>query len=429
MVASIAPMRAGIESYYTELAREDYYLNGGEPPGMWLGDAAKAVGLTGEITKEELRRTLAGFGGDGEKLVRSAGKDNHQVGWDVTFSAPKDVSVVWGIGNESQRTAIEAAHNKAVSVAVDYLQKNALWSRTGAGGKIWQKAEAVVATFLHGTSRDVDPNLHTHALFANLCVREDGQTGAIVSKKLYEHKMVAGLIYRAALAESLSQDLGFELEQVESWFEIRGFSSEARDFFSKRRNAIKEQVGEGASAEEKDQANLRTRQVKGHVARNDLHPEWQDQAKEFGLDQNYVDGLFKSGKEKINNLDAAKEACQDSIEELAESEGYFSKSDFLRAALSKLQTGKLDVETILKQCDETLRQANVESLGRDSIQSQYFTTEKQLDREKQVLDTAKKMAKEIGKPVSRSEVAKVINGSTANKIAKSVEAFIHGKLA
>ena len=140
MVASIAPMSKGIETYYTELAREDYYLEGGEPPGMWLGTAAEKLGLTGEVQKEDLSRLLAGFGRENDKLVRNAGSENRQVGWDMTFSAPKDVSIVWGIGSDAQRNAIEEAHNKAVEVAIEYLQKEAMWSRTGQAGKDWKSA-------------------------------------------------------------------------------------------------------------------------------------------------------------------------------------------------------------------------------------------------------------------------------------------------
>ena len=433
MVASIAPMSKGIETYYTELAREDYYLEGGEPPGKWLGTAAEKLGLTGEVQKEDLSKLLAGFGRKNNKLVRNAGSENHQVGWDMTFSAPKDVSIIWGIGSEAQRTAIEEAHSKAVEVAIEYLQREAMWSRTGKAGVNWKSAEAVVGTFLHGTSRDVDPNLHTHALFANVGLREDGKTGTIVSKKLYEHKMVAGALYRAALAENLTQELGFELEQTKDWFQIKGFSKACREFFSKRSEAIKEAAGPDASQIEKDRANLTTRQVKGHVARNELHPIWQDQADEFGLTQEYVDSLFsleraQQSREKQNCHTKAKEACKEALAELTEEEGYFSKTGFLRKAIGKLQTGELDVPTILEECEKALDANEVKGIGKNTQQTKFFATEKQLETENELVKVAEKMSKEIGKPITKTDVKKIIEGSSTHKLIKKAEAFINNRI-
>ncbi len=212
MVASIAKMAQGAERYYARLAKEDYYLNGGEPPGRWIGEAASPLGLTGTVNSKELSNVIAGFGSDGTALVKNAGAKNRQVGWDMTFSAPKSVSVIWGIADDDLRKKIEHLHNQAVDTAIDYLQKNCVWSRTGPGGREWKRAEAVVAAFNHGTSRDADLQLHTHALFTNVGVREDGKTGTIVSKKLFENKMLSGAIYRSALAESLKNSLGLEIE-------------------------------------------------------------------------------------------------------------------------------------------------------------------------------------------------------------------------
>lgn len=434
MVASIAPMSKGIETYYTELAREDYYLEGGEPPGRWLGTAAEKLGLAGEVQKEDLSKLLAGFGSENNKLVRNAGSENRQVGWDMTFSAPKDVSIIWGIGSEAQRNAIEEAHKKAVEVAIEYLQKEAMWSRTGQAGKDWKCAEAVVGTFLHGTSRDVDPNLHTHALFANVGIREDGKTGTIVSKKLYEQKMVAGALYRAALAENLTQKIGFELEQEKDWFQIKGFSKTCREFFSKRNQAINEAAGPDASQSEKDRANLSTRQVKGHVARNELHPLWQDQADKFGLTQEYVDSLFsleRAQQARVNhncNKKKAKAACAEALAELTEEEAYFSKTGFLRKAIGKLQTGELDVPTILEECDKALEASDVKGIGKNTQQTKFFATEKQLETENELVRVAKKMSEDIGKPIARTDVKKTIEGSSAHQLIKRAEAFINDRI-
>ncbi len=86
---------AGAAGYYAALARDDYYTRGGEPPGDWLGRGAASLGLSGTVDAAALRHVLHGFDGAGAAAgVQGAGTDHH-AGWDLTFSAPKSVSVLW----------------------------------------------------------------------------------------------------------------------------------------------------------------------------------------------------------------------------------------------------------------------------------------------------------------------------------------------
>src|SRR5437016_1403592 len=92
---SIAALSNGQENYYLTLARDDYYLNGGEPPGRWLGDGKSHFGLAGNVDGQSLKRLFAGFSPGGKELIQGAGGPRHQPGWDFTFSCPKSVSVLW----------------------------------------------------------------------------------------------------------------------------------------------------------------------------------------------------------------------------------------------------------------------------------------------------------------------------------------------
>jgi conjugative relaxase-like TrwC/TraI family protein len=217
---SISPMSgAGQGDYYVELAREDYYLEGGEPPGQWLGEGARELGLDGEVQKQELRNVLRGYSPGGEtQLVQNAGADNRQSGWDLTFSAPKSVSVAWSQSEGEMRKAFQEAHHKAVTKALSYVEDEAGFTRRGQGGVEREPAKLTVATFEHGTSRAQDPALHTHALIVNVGVREDGSTGSIESKPIYQQKMAAGAVYRAELAHQIENDsrLGLIAERKQS---------------------------------------------------------------------------------------------------------------------------------------------------------------------------------------------------------------------
>ena len=205
---SVSAMSGGQGVYYTALAREDYYLEGGEPPGLWTGHGAQVLGLLGEIDKEDFSKIFDGLDSRGRPLVQNAGHENRQAGWDLTFSAPKSVSVLWSLLPPEAGAIIRECQLEAVRKACQYLEDEAGWTRRGKAGAIREKASLIVGLFEHGTSRAGDPQLHTHALFMNLAVRHDGTTGTIESKPFYQHKMAAGALYRSELAAQLQQKLG-----------------------------------------------------------------------------------------------------------------------------------------------------------------------------------------------------------------------------
>jgi len=86
-VLSIGAMQSGNGRYYLELAREDYYLEGGEPPGRWWGRGAKKLDLGTRVDRDGLGGLLKGFSPAEKPLTQNAGRARHQPGWDLTFSA------------------------------------------------------------------------------------------------------------------------------------------------------------------------------------------------------------------------------------------------------------------------------------------------------------------------------------------------------
>ena len=95
--------------YYESLATEDYYELGGEPSGYWLGQLRSTLYLNGEVSSGELGKMLQGYHPiSGEALASNAGVD-HKGGWDMTFSAPKSLSVIWALADQETRIAIQAA--------------------------------------------------------------------------------------------------------------------------------------------------------------------------------------------------------------------------------------------------------------------------------------------------------------------------------
>jgi conjugative relaxase-like TrwC/TraI family protein len=121
MVASISARGSAKAAlaYYDHLSRDDYYTRSGEPPGRWAGEGAERLSLRGPVTEAEFEAALSGVDPKtGERLVRQGGRTRqHSAGWDMTFSAPKSVSVLWALSNEPERQAIEHAHQSAVLAA------------------------------------------------------------------------------------------------------------------------------------------------------------------------------------------------------------------------------------------------------------------------------------------------------------------------
>lgn len=156
---SVSAMSSGQGAYYLGLAQEDYYLEGGEPPGHWLGRGAEDLGLSGEVGREALENLFVGVAPDAKgALVQIQNyRDGRarQPGWDLCFSAAKSVSAIWCQVSPEVRHEIQEAHFAAVKAAMRYLEDNATFSRRGKAGEGLERAKLVAAAFEHGTARAV----------------------------------------------------------------------------------------------------------------------------------------------------------------------------------------------------------------------------------------------------------------------------------
>ena len=260
---------AGAAQYYEDLAREDYYTAGGEPPGKWIGKFAQALNLGDQqVKKGQLIEEFSGFDpATGKPLARNAGP-MHKPGYDLTFSAPKSVSVIWATADQATRNAISAAQQKAVEAAIAHAEKiGAFAQRAGHGGieKI-PHGELLVATFEHSTSRNGDAQLHTHAITPNLAA--NGKTVDFDA----HHKMELGAYFRSQLATAL-RDLGFGIERDRSSFAVTGVPEALTREQSSRSQEIAEYMNKlGLDANSKAGAAFKmdTRQAKGEVNRAEI---------------------------------------------------------------------------------------------------------------------------------------------------------------
>src|SRR6478672_11918006 len=156
---SIGKLGKGQEGYYLSKVaegEEDYYSGEGEEAGQWLGDAAAELGLSGAVEADQLVAMLTGVNpATGEPLGLRAGPS--VPGFDLTFSAPKSVSLTWALGDPKTAAEVKAAHLRSVEAALDYMQAHACLTRRGdgQGGISFVKGSGYLAAgYVHRSSRN-----------------------------------------------------------------------------------------------------------------------------------------------------------------------------------------------------------------------------------------------------------------------------------
>jgi conjugative relaxase-like TrwC/TraI family protein len=273
-------------AYYDHLRRDEYYSRIGEPPGRWAGESAERLSLCGPVTHTEFKSALNGVDPKtGERLVRLGPGGQRLSGWDMIFSAPKSVSVLWALSNEPERQAIEHAHRSAVRTAAEHLERTWAWARRGRDGWKEQTAGLLMAQFDHHTSRASDPQIHTHCFIFNLAPRWDGSWGAVAGRELYRAQKDAGAVYRRALASELER-LDYHLDREQKIFRVAAIPYDVERAFSKRRQAIEEAARAYGytTAKGMEVANLRTVQAKREARLDGLFKAWEAEAKALGFE-------------------------------------------------------------------------------------------------------------------------------------------------
>lgn len=410
---SIAALSGGQSNYYLALARDDYYTKGGEPPGMWLGAGASDLGLNDQVASAALKNLMNGLAPDGTRpLVQVQSGKTHQPGWDLTFSAPKSVSVLWSQADPAVRSAIQDAQADAVREALDYLQDACAYTRRGKGGRIREETKLVVASFDHGTSREQDPQLHTHCLVLNVGVRKDGTTGTLLSQPFYAHKLAAGAVYRAELSNQLEKRLGIELTRERTWFEVKGVPETIIEEFSKRRESIVQALAKrGASgAKAAAKLTLATRGAKEHLPRADLLSAWQEMGRIYGFTADDVNALLMKQGQRHDLAGRAVASVQSAAETITRQSSHFPERELIRRAAEEAQGNGIPASILRHVVKEELRRSpELVCLGRAKGEIHY-TTREMLALEAKLLKHVSGLRSLPSRPLSERTVASAENG-------------------
>jgi ATP-dependent exoDNAse (exonuclease V) alpha subunit len=289
-------------------------------------------------------------------------------------------------------------------------------TRRGRGGQAREPTKLVVAAFDHGTSRAQDPQLHTHCLVLNVGVREDGTTGTILSQPLYAHKLAAGAVYRAELANQLEKRLGIVLERRQSWFEVQGIPAKLIDDFSKRREQVEKALLEHGATGARAAAKLAlaTRQAKEHLPRAELLPEWQEVGRRHGFTSDNVNSL--TGRQlPRQDLAARVGACiRAAAERITRQDSHFPERELVLRAAEEAQTMGIPSSALRHMIKQELaRSPEFVRLGRSDGEIRY-TTREMLALEKKLLTQAESLKGLPSTPLAEKTI-RAVEGPLADE--------------
>ena len=386
--SSIASGKAGGYARYLEgktiaPERGDYYLTPDgeltEAPGRWLSDpeTLSRLGIDPDAPVDGAQFIALMEGrdpGTGAWLRRAGADGSRGGGIDVTFSAPKSVSVVWALGDPWQREQIEAAHEKAVTRSMGYLRERVGVVRRRYGAEVVEEpAKDLIATaYRHTTARGVsgaeapDPQLHTHVVITG-AIRDDERIVAVASRPVFRGIREVGAFYRSALAQELTGE-GYPIEQGTGndgkYFEIAGVPSGLRDAFSNRHREIaraaerfRAKHGRAPERGEIRDLALENRRAKDLMTRGDLQRVWKRTGERHGF----------GADEAVHLIGAAaptprEQSIEDRIEaKLTEREAMF-EARMLRAVALEQTAGELSPEEALAVTREMVGERRILTL-------------------------------------------------------------------
>lgn len=342
-------------------AGDDYYAK--EHPGLWQGHGAQALGLTGPVAQAQLARLMNGQLPNGARIQTTfdPAVKSKRMGLDLTFSAPKSVSMQALVAGDSD---VSAVHDRAVQLAIEHVERLAEARKKVAGQSLRERtANLVVGKFRHQMSRAKDPQLHTHALVLNMTQRADGAWRALANEDIFRAYDGIDALYKAELARGL-QALGYAIRLVDDRgnFELAHISRAQIAAFSARSGVIEEALANAgktrasATTLEKQVIALATRPRKDERDRDIVKQYWVEKSRALQIDygarsrldgRSYArerrDGVSHRGDAGENgaivNLPAgltpAQAVVQYAIDHLTEREAVVTESQLTATALKR----------------------------------------------------------------------------------------------
>ena len=365
MVATVTRLKmAATTVHYFE---SDGYYARNDPAhrkaSRWHGEAAAALGLRGPVKPQRFEKVLQGYvPGTDIRLGRLRdGEHQHRPGIDVTFSAPKSVSLE-ALVYAAPRTGARVlrAHDEAVEATLSFIEMEFLQTRsfdpiTGQRPRVKANGMAAAA-FRHLASRNLDPQLHTHCVIANMTRDRSGRWRSAEFTAVQRAKKLIGAHYRNELQRRLLE-IGYVTVPTmvggTPGFEIAGYDRATLEHFSTRRTEALTWMAErnwDYTPARMQQAVLYTRKRKQEPERHKLETAWKLQAREIGPKRDWE---AARGRRRLPNLEvkelSALEVVRRGVEHLEERHTVFTANELRAWAL-----GRASGDLSLKEVDAAI---------------------------------------------------------------------------
>jgi conjugative relaxase-like TrwC/TraI family protein len=337
-------------------AQERYYTDSGiisEIDGMttirWHGKAAELAGMRGHSNREDFSVFSRGTKPGTNERIREAKpnpEDEERFGHDFCYSAPKSVSMALEI---EQDYRVFDAHTEAVKYAMDAAEELLAQARIQVNGvrSVVNTGNLAMVMIPHHTSREGDPNLHTHVYVMNGTLCPDGKWRSLYHESLV-HAQWLGSLYKQKLFENM-QAIGYRTYQTKDGFELEGYSRKDIEVFSKRHEAIENkvtQLGLDLTPENKKKAVLTTRKAKRDSGKKleVLQDDWIVEALQNNVGKPVIgEPILIQG-----SIDGAIYEVNSAIRHLSENSVSFSRSEIYAYALKHIQTEGISVQDLTK---------------------------------------------------------------------------------
>src|SRR5512135_2797836 len=351
------------------------------------------------VEKEDFDNVYRGRSPTGEQLRQD--RPNGRPGLDLTYSVPKDVSIVYGFAGRKLRREMDAAMYGSAQVSFAFMEKKACMTRLGKNGaEVVEGGGLLGAFYPHDMSRELDPQNHIHVLVFNFTQGPDGKYRALDGRKLFEHKHAAGALFRAELAARLEK-LGFEIERDGFSFSIVGVPPSLREEFSKRTKQIsRELAGKAGTPKQKDKTAVSSRREKPkNIDRAKVTAGWREVGRRHGFTPERVEELRAQAKPKERNERAElRAAVSEALTYLTSSKSSFTERELIEQTAIEGQSRGLFAEQILHEVSSVLKPATREiredtdvvrlDVHRDGYER--FTTRELFEREQEIIEAAER---------------------------------------
>lgn len=333
-------------------------------------------------------------------LSEKAGFDRPS-GYDLTFTAPRELSVIAALSGEHDRGRILDIFQRSVEVGLGYLQQYGGVTRKFVNGEEWlipcsyaavlyphglprpvlvdrdtQNPSLTSASLLNGNeSLAVDPHIHIHAHLMNLVRDIEGSYRAIDQRQL--HAMNNGIFsaFNAELAWLVHSELGLTVEHEDSIsFRIKEVDRSVVDAFSLRRDqiagdeSVKPKSSHGRS---RKSPRFTPRDRKIQADSENIHAHWRERGRAIGFGEREARFLLRNGRRRAVEKNVPDVlSVRSRAEEITGSSAGFDAEKLRVHALRKFM-GDCDTASVLRSCSATLR--GLVNIGQVGLETHYVT--------------------------------------------------------